>query len=36
MGGRTPKTLLPVGDREPMLHYILSGLVPPESTTYWW
>ena len=26
MGGRTPKTLLPLGDREPMLHYILSGL----------
>jgi choline kinase len=26
MGGRTPKTLLPVGEREPLLHYILAGL----------
>lgn len=26
MGGRTPKTLLPIGDHEPLLHYILSGL----------
>lgn len=26
MGGRTPKTLLPLKDREPLLHYILSGL----------
>ena len=26
MGGETPKTLLPVGDHEPLLHYILSGL----------
>ena len=26
MGGRTPKTLLPLNDGEPMLHYILSGL----------
>lgn len=26
MGGRIPKTLLPLGDRQPMLHYILSGL----------
>lgn len=26
MGGRTPKTLLPLKDQEPMLHYILSGL----------
>jgi choline kinase len=26
MGGETPKTLLPVGDHEPLLYYILSGL----------
>lgn len=26
MGGRVPKTLLPVGDHEPLLHYILAGL----------
>ena len=26
MGGETPKTLLPVGDRAPLLHYILKGL----------
>lgn len=26
MGGRTPKTLLPLNDREPLLHYILGGL----------
>ena len=26
MGGRQPKTLLPLGDREPMLHHILEGL----------
>lgn len=26
MGGRTPKTLLPLGEKEPMLHYILAGL----------
>lgn len=26
MGGRTPKTLLPLGDHEPLLHYILAGL----------
>lgn len=26
MGGRTPKTLLPIGDHEPLLHYILAGL----------
>ena len=26
MGGGTPKTLVPVGDREPLLHYILAGL----------
>jgi choline kinase len=26
MGGATPKTLLPIGDKEPMLHYILAGL----------
>lgn len=26
MGGRGPKTLLPVGDNEPLLHYILEGL----------
>jgi L-glutamine-phosphate cytidylyltransferase len=26
MGGGTPKTLLPVGGREPLLHYILAGL----------
>lgn len=26
MGGTKPKTLLPIGDREPLLHYILSGL----------
>lgn len=26
MGGRKPKTLLEMGDREPLLHYILEGL----------
>jgi choline kinase len=26
MGGAEPKTLLPLGDHEPMLHYILQGL----------
>ena len=26
MGGRGPKTLLPVGENEPLLHYILHGL----------
>ena len=26
MGGATSKTLIPLGDREPMLHYILAGL----------
>jgi choline kinase len=26
MGGGVPKTLVPVGDREPLLHYILTGL----------
>lgn len=26
MGGRKPKTLLEVGDHEPLLHYILEGL----------
>jgi choline kinase len=26
MGGTEPKTLLPLGDKEPMLHYILAGL----------
>ncbi|HJR46438.1 MAG TPA: NTP transferase domain-containing protein [Actinomycetota bacterium] len=26
MGGRLPKTLIPVGDHEPLLHYILAGL----------
>jgi choline kinase len=26
MGGSSPKTLLPVGEREPLLHYILAGL----------
>jgi choline kinase len=26
MGGREPKTLIPVGNGEPMLHYILKGL----------
>ena len=26
MGGREPKTLIPVGDGEPLLHYILKGL----------
>jgi choline kinase len=26
MGGAAPKTLLPLADKEPMLHYILSGL----------
>ena len=26
MGGATPKTLLPLGDHEPLLHYILVGL----------
>lgn len=26
MGGNEPKTLLPIGDREPLLHYILTGL----------
>ncbi len=26
MGGRTPKTLLPVPDREPLLFYVLTGL----------
>jgi choline kinase len=26
MGGETPKTLLPVGDHEPLLYYILEGL----------
>lgn len=26
MGGQKPKTLLPIGDHEPLLHYILSGL----------
>ena len=26
MGGTAPKTLLPLGDKEPMLHYILLGL----------
>jgi choline kinase len=28
MGGGLPKTLVPVGDREPLLHYILAGLKP--------
>jgi choline kinase len=26
MGGRTPKSLIPVGYHEPLLHYILAGL----------
>ena len=26
MGGQRPKTLLPLGDEEPLLHYILEGL----------
>jgi choline kinase len=26
MGGRGPKTLIPIGDKKPMLHYILQGL----------
>lgn len=26
MGGRKPKTLIPVGDHQPLLHYILAGL----------
>jgi choline kinase len=26
MGGETPKTLLPMGEHEPLLHYILEGL----------
>ncbi|MDQ3877721.1 MAG: NTP transferase domain-containing protein [Actinomycetota bacterium] len=26
MGGETPKTLIPIGDHEPLLHYILTGL----------
>lgn len=26
MGGEKPKTLLPIGDHEPLLHYILAGL----------
>ena len=26
MGGRGPKTLIPVGSKEPLLHYILEGL----------
>ncbi|MBW3595522.1 MAG: NTP transferase domain-containing protein [Actinobacteria bacterium] len=26
MGGRQPKTLMPLGDDEPLLHYILRGL----------
>lgn len=26
MGGKQPKTLLPIGDHEPLLHYILAGL----------
>lgn len=26
MGGRSPKTLLPVGEHEPLLHYLLLGL----------
>ena len=26
MGGRGPKTLIPVGEEEPLLHYILEGL----------
>jgi choline kinase len=26
MGGGPPKTLVPVGDREPLLHYILTGI----------
>ncbi len=26
MGGVEPKTLIPIGDKEPLLHYILAGL----------
>lgn len=26
MGGKQPKTLMPLGDEEPLLHYILTGL----------
>lgn len=26
MGGEKPKTLLPIGDHEPLMHYILAGL----------
>lgn len=26
MGGRKPKTLIPVGEHQPLLHYILAGL----------
>ncbi len=26
MGGRRPKTLIPLGDEQPLLHYILAGL----------
>ena len=26
MGGERPKTLIPVGDKEPLLHYIVAGL----------
>lgn len=26
MGGQKPKTLIPVGDHQPLLHYILAGL----------
>jgi choline kinase len=30
MGGRTPKTLIPMGEHEPLLHYILRGLAAAE------
>ncbi|MEA2487869.1 MAG: bifunctional UDP-N-acetylglucosamine pyrophosphorylase / glucosamine-phosphate N-acetyltransferase, partial [Actinomycetota bacterium] len=26
MGGETPKTIIPIADHQPLLHYILAGL----------